>query len=637
MSKKIAQLDKGGMKRVLGVADLFGVGLGDLGSSIYYALGITAFYALGATPIALLLAGVVFACTSLTYAEMSSVLQDAGGSASFSRKAFNDLISFIAGWGLLLDYIVTISISSYSVGPYLSIFFPIFNQTTAKVIFSIAIILGMILLNIKGGKHSAKFSLWLTSLAVVTQVLIIGIGVVTLVNFPELFSHMKIGGKNLLWSPSWGQFWHGVAMAMVAYTGIESMSQLSSEARNPGKTVPRAILLAMGMLLFLYLGISITALSAVTPQQLSTTYMEDPIAGIVSALPIGSAFLGPWVGFLAAFILVSAANAGLIGASRLSFNMGEFYQLPKFFYNLHKRFRTPYIALTFFGIAAALIIIWSGGRLTFLADLYNFGAMLAFFSAHTSLLLHRIRFPDVERPFKVPFNIPIGKGRSLPVTAIIGAFATAAVWVLVVVSKPDGRYLGLAWLGIGLLMYFFHRRQYEISPVGRVEIEKVKIEDYKDLSIKKILVPTRGHLATETIIIAVNIAKMLGAELTIVHVVEVSFLMPLNTNLLAGATYSEAVLNRASAIATESGVKHKTLTIRSRSVVKAVLDMVEKEHFDLVLVGTKSKTAVGPVTEEIVKKAKCKVWICRSFDESGKGESPSDKVYQKSEGSEEEI
>ena len=110
----IVQIEKEGLMRGLRVRDLFAVGYSDVGSSIYYALGITALYALGATPLALALAGIAFFCTALTYAEMSSALPEAGGSASFARHAFNDLVSFIAGWALLLDYIVTIAISRRS-------------------------------------------------------------------------------------------------------------------------------------------------------------------------------------------------------------------------------------------------------------------------------------------------------------------------------------------------------------------------------------------------------------------------------------------------------------------------------------------------------------------------------------------
>ncbi len=613
--RKITQIDRGKMKRVLGLFDLFAVGYGDLGSSIYYALGITALYALGATPIALLLAGVVFVCTALTYAEMSSVISESGGSASYSRKAFNDLISFIAGWGLLLDYIVTIAISSYSVAPYLSYFFPILKSVQGKIIFTILMILGLLGINIRGSKHSTRLSIVLTFLTIFTQLAIIVIGAITLVRLPDLIKHVVIGGSDKLWSPTWAEFWHGVAMAMVAYTGIESMTQLSSEARAPSKTVPRAIMLSMGTLLVVYAGISVVALSALTPQSLSTTYLEDPISGIVQGLPFGGALLAPWVGILGAVILMVAANAGLMGASRLSFNMGECFQLPRVFYNLHKKYKTPYVSLILFAALASLIVIWSWGKIAFLADLYNFGAMMAFFCAHLSLIMHRIKYPKKERPFRVPFNIPFGKAR-IPVTALFGVVSTFSVWCLVVITKPDGRYLGLGWIIIGLCIYFFHRKRHDLPAAGKVEIEKIQISDYKEHKIKKILLPTRGHLATETVIIGCDLARLYDAELTVVHVVEVSYMMPINTSLLQRETYSEAILNRAKAIGIEKKVKMHVKMVRDRSVVRVICDLVSNEGFDLVILGVRKPTSLGPVTEKILQQAQCRVWVCRSEQES---------------------
>ena len=615
MKDKISQLDKGQMKRILGVLDLFGVGYGDMGSSIYYALGITTFFALGATPIALLIAGVVFIFTALTYAEMSSVLQDAGGSASFSRKAFNDLISFIAGWGLLLDYIVTISISAYAVSPYLAYFIPILKDTPVKISFSLAIVIGLMFLNIRGSKHSTRVSLWLTVMTLITQIGIVIFGIAMLVNFSEFISHLRIGGEDKLWSPSYNEFLHGIAMAMVAYTGIESMSQLSAEAINPGKTVPRAIIITMVTLILMYLGISLVALSAITPQELTSSYLEDPISGIVTAFPYGKHILAPWIGLLASVILISAANAGLIGASRLSFNMGEFFQLPRFFYHLHSKYMTPYTSLIFFGICAGFILIASRGQLSFLADLYNFGAMLAFFSAHMSLIVHRIRFPDEKRPFMVSLNIPIA-GRKIPITAILGAFATASVWILVVVTKPYGRYLGFIWMIFGLFMYFFHRRQYKISPIGKVEVEKVKIDNYKNLEIKKILLPTRGTLRVETIQIGVMLAKAYDAVLVVVHIIEVPVMLPLSTNLLQREVYSSQVLSRAKAIALEKGVRVETRTLRSRSVKKSIVDIGNKEDFDLIVLGSQNKHIAGAIVDYVTSNIKSsRVWVCKSGSE----------------------
>lgn len=607
----ILQVERGKMRRVLGVLDLFAVGYGDLGSSIYYALGITALFALGATPIALFLAGIVFVCTAFTYAEMSSVTSESGGSASYSRKAFNDLISFIAGWGLLLDYIVTIAISSYAVAPYLAFFIPSLHMTWVKIIFTLVLIACLLLVNLRGSQHSTRLSIFLTTLTLLTQLSIIVIGSLTLVSLPKLIHHFTIGGPDQLWSPTWTQFWHGVAMAMVAYTGIESMTQLSSEAKNPSKTVPRAILLAMGTLLIVYMGISVVALSALTPQDLSTRYLENPISGIVQALPFGGTILASWVGLLGAVILLVAANAGLMGASRLAFNMGEFFQLPRAFYTLHKKHKTPYVALSIFALFAAIIIVWSRGKISFLADLYNFGAMLAFFCAHLSLIIHRIKYPEQKRPFRVPLNLPFGRYR-IPITAIIGAISTLLVWFLVVITKPDGRYLGIAWILLGLVMYFAHRRRYELSPVGRVQIEKIEVKDYEQAPIKKILLPTRGHLATDTLLTGCDIAKLYGAELIVLHVIEVSYMMPINTTLLHREAYSEAVLKRAQAIAREKNIRIQSRVLRHRSVSQAICELIDNEKIDLTIVGMRKSTALGPVTERILQQATSRVWICRS-------------------------
>ncbi|MBI5274691.1 MAG: universal stress protein [Chlamydiales bacterium] len=615
-SKKttVARIDKGSLRRILSVADLFAIGYGDLGSSIYYALGITALYALGATPIALMLAGLVFACTALTYAEMSSVMHEAGGSASYSRKAFNDLISFIAGWALMLDYIVTIAISSYSIAPYLSYFFPILNLTFCKIAFTILIVFVLFILNTIAVKSSTRLSVVLTALTIITQTIVIIIGLITLFKLPAFISHLQINGIDKLWSPSWKDFIKGVAMAMVAYTGIESMAQLSAEAKNPSKTVPKAILLAMTMLILMYFGISTVALAAVNPQLLSTLYLEDPLAGIVEKLPFGSAILSPWIGLLGAVLLFVAANAGLIGASRLSFNMGEYYQLPKLFYRLHPRFKTPFVALGIFAILASVIVVWSRGSLSFLANLYNFGAMLAFFSAHIALIVHRIRFSKVERPFKIPFSLKI-KGYEIPISAIIGALATITVWVIVVITKADGRYLGLGWLMLGLIMYGFYRRKEQLDITGSIQIEKIKIEEFKHLEIKKILVPTRGGLQTEAVQIACLVAKLFGAEVKALNILEIPFSFPLNTRLVDREEKAHAALKRAEAIAREIGVPIQLEIVYSRSIDRAIIEKARAEDIDLVILGASEEGVISSsnsVNDQVLKEMSCRVWICKN-------------------------
>lgn len=614
LTTKITELSKGSMKQVMTVGDVFAVGYGDLGSSIYYALGLTALYALGAAPIALAIAGLVFVCTALTYAEMSSMRMALGGSSGFSRYAINDLVSFIAGWALLLDFIVTIAISAYSSIPYLSYFFPIFEQTQPKIIASIGVIVLLFLLNFFGSRHSTRMSWILTVLIILTQVVLIVIGAYSLLNIKTLFHHLKIGAGTL-WSPTWGEFWKGTTMAMVAYTGIESMAQLTAETKKPEKTVPRAIISAAVVLIFMYFGISIVALSAVTPQVLSTTYLENPVAAIASVLPFGKAILGPWVSLLGSIILIIAANAGLVGASRIAFRMGEYHQLPGFLYDLHAKFKTPVRTLGLFAILAILVILGSKGSLVVFADLYNFGAMLAFFTAHLSLIFLRFRKPELERPFKISFGIPWGKGRRIPISACVGLVMTFAVWLNVIIFKIEGRYLGFAWCAFGIITYILFRRKEHIAPIKTLEIEKITVPGYEKIHFEKILVPTRGGGGTETVQIACELAKLYKAELTAVHIIEVPFSMSIETPLYYKMQEAEASIKRAEAIARDVGVEVDLQIIRSRSVSKVIVDIATEGKYDLIIIGSTmpTKTALfknlSAVTEEVLKHAPCKVMV----------------------------
>lgn len=614
--RKVVTLEKGSLQRLIGIPALYAIGYGDVGSSIYYALGVTTLYALGAAPLALALAGITFFCTVLTYAELAAAMPESGGSCAFARRAFNDLISFIAGWALLLDYIVTIAISTYSVGPYLSFFFPALKTSVGNIPFALGITGLLLLINIIGIRESTRISLLLCIFDIVTQLSIIVIGGITLLNLPTLWHHMQIGVANVDWSPTWPQFMKGVGMAMVAYIGIESIAQLAGEAKNPGKSVPKAMFITMVTLFVMYFGISLVALSAMHPKTLSTTYLEDPIAGIAAAMPIGGNILGPWVGILGGTILFVAANAGLIGASRLTFSMGEYIQLPRIFYKLHPRFKTPYVSLIAFALLSSLIILIAK-KLTFIAELYNFGAMLAFSLAHLSMIGLRIREPDMERPFKVRGNIRLGK-YEIPITAVIGVLATFAVWVDVILTKPAGRNLGFLWMALGIGTYLYYRHEKHLPAGQRIEIEKVEMPEYKDIPIKKILVPTLGGPSTETVQHAAKIAREYDAELNALYVIEIPASLPLDTFFPEKLVAADSALERAQAIASEYGVVSvQTHVLQSREAGAAIVETAKEGQFDLVVVGVRtqkgrSSLTLGRTVDYVLRNAPCRVWIITS-------------------------
>ena len=188
--------------------------------------------------------------------------------------------------------------------------------------------------------------------------------------------------------------------------------------------------------------------------QLATVYEADPLQGIVQNLP-GSldwmkVVLSPWIAILAATILVIGTNAGIIGSSRLAYSMSLHKQLPPILGRVHRTRFTPYVSIALFGAVAALLI--TPGSISFLADLYAFGAMISFTVAHVCVVALRFKMPDFERPWRTPINIPF-RGKSIPVLAVIGALGTVTVWVVVVLTHAEGRAVGFAWMGIGIVVY----------------------------------------------------------------------------------------------------------------------------------------------------------------------------------------
>ena len=451
------------LRRVLGIPGLFSAGYGDVGSSIYYALGIVAIVALGATPIVLALAGIIYIFNALTYAEGGAMIPEAGGSASFARHGLNDLAGFIAGWGLMLSYIVTMAISAYTIPPYLAYFWPIMSEPVVNTAVSMGIIMFLMLINVVGVRESSGMNIFFIAVDILTQLTLVTLGILLILgpNPGILFEHMFGQGN---W-PTTENLVFGIAIAALCFTGVETVSQLAEETRRPAEKIPRAYILMIVAVLVLFAGISLVALSAMTPQVLGDPingWARDPVAGIAANLPSETlqSIFAPLVAVLAATILLTATNAGLLGISRLTFNLSSHGQLPATFGRIHHRFRTPYVAIILFCLVAIFMLspgFFNPGFFTDLGALYVFGSLLCFALAHASILGLRVKKPELSRPFKLGLNIAI-KGRELPLTAILGLLTTAAIWMVVVATQPFSRWGGIIWMVIGVVVYLAYRR-----------------------------------------------------------------------------------------------------------------------------------------------------------------------------------
>ena len=446
------------LRRVLGIAAVFSAGYGNVGSSIYYALGIVALVAMGATPIALGIAGILFIFTALTYAEGTAMLPEAGGSASFARHGFNDLAGFVAGWALMLSYIVTISISAFTIPPYLGYFWePFKDSPIIGTITSIGIVFFLMSINVFGIKETSIINIGAAIIDITTQVSLIVIGFILLFDPTVLFQRIITN-----W-PTTENLILGIALASIAYTGIETMSQMAEETRQPEKKVPKALIMMIVTVLVIFAGISIVSLSAMPPSELASEWSRDPVAGIAAHLPLEllRTILKPLIAILAGTILLIATNAGLIGVSRLAFSLGRHKLIPPALGRIHPRFKTPYISIILFSIIALLVLtpgFFAANVFKNMGALYAVGSLLAFMFAHASILSLRLRKPDLPRPFKLGWNIRV-KGRELPISTIAGLAATTIIWIIILITQPYSRWIGLAWMVGGLILYYLYRRK----------------------------------------------------------------------------------------------------------------------------------------------------------------------------------
>jgi len=433
-----------------------------VGSSIYYALGIVVLVAMGATPLALGIAGILFIFTALTYAEGTAMLPEAGGSASFARHGFNDTAGFTAGWALMLSYIVTIAISAFTIPPYLGYFWdPFKDSPVIGTAASMGIVLFLMTINVIGVKETSIINIGATILDITTQVSLVVIGFI-LIFSPAVVWHRIIDN----W-PTAENLILGIALATIAYTGIETMSQMAEETRQPERRVPQALVLMIVAVLVIFAGISVVSLSAMTPEQLASEWSRDPVAGIAASLPLNllQSILKPLIAILAGTILLIATNAGIMGISRLAFSLGSHKLVPSALSRVHHQFKTPYISILLFSIAALVILVpgfFAVDVFENMGALYAFGSLLAFMFAHASILSLRIRKPELPRPFKLGWNLKI-KGYELPISTVIGLVATGVIWLIILIAQPYSRWAGIVWMVVGLTIFYFYRRKQQAS------------------------------------------------------------------------------------------------------------------------------------------------------------------------------
>jgi len=584
------------LERVLGTPALFATAYGNVGSSIYYALGLVAGIALGLTPLVFVVSGLIFAATAATYAEGTVRFPEAGGSSSFARNAFNELVSFVAAWAQMLNYVITIAISAFFVPHYLSIFWSPLRENPWDVVGGAIVIALLVLLNIVGIREAARLNIFLAVIDFATQLLLVLIG------FALIFSPHQVFSGNLHWgvAPTWSSFFLAIPIAMIAYTGIETVSNLAEEARDPARDIPRSISWVAAAVFAIYFTLPLIALSALPVRHVAGGFetrlgeppekggfANDPVLGLVEHLGLhGTVLSGAkiYVGILASTILLIATNAGVIGASRITYAMASHRQLPEIFRRLHPKFKTPWLSLLVFaGIISIAVIL--PGKTTFLGDMYAFGAMLSFTIAHASVLALRVKRRDREMRFRARPNLRVG-GVDWPLFAIFGGLGTAAAWLVVVVQKQDARWVGFGWIALGLILYTVYRRYVVKAPLRETLRAPILIGPAAALEYRSILVPVKpGRVSEEAIDFACRLSSERGSYIAAVSVVIVPLELPLDAELPEAEAAANKALDTAVAIGELYGVYVVGRLLRARSPGRAIVREAERRQTEIIVLG----------------------------------------------------
>ena len=622
------------LERVLGTPALFATAYGNVGSSIYYALGLTAVYALGLTPLVFLVAGIVFAMTAATYAEGTVLYPEAGGSSSFARHAFNELVSFGAAWAQMLVYVVTVATSAFFVPHYLSIFWEPLKTNPWDIVGGAVVIVVLVTLNIVGVQEAAKLSIVLAVLDFATQVLLVLLG------FFLVFSP-TILVDNIHWgvAPTWSNLALAVPVAMLAYTGVETVSNLAEEAREPARSVPDAYKLVAGAVFAIYLTLPLIALSALPVKEIDgklTTllalppeqggYANDPILGLVENLGVSGSLLRVlqiYVGVLAATILFIATNAGVIGASRVTYSMASYRQIPEVFRRLHPKFKTPVLSLVIFaGIAPILVIL--PGDVNFVGTLYSFGATLSFTVAHFSLVRLRIKQKDsTETFYQARPNLRL-RGIDWPVFAIAGGIATGASFLVILSQNPTTRWVGLGWIASGLAFYIVYRRRWVRASLGGTVKAPPAFGPALALEYRRLLVPiVSGQPSDDALDVACSLAAERGARIVALNVLEVPLGRPLDDDLHELEDAANHQLDEAIAIGDSYGVRVLDRLVRARSAGPAIIEEAERRGTEIIVIGTPRKSLTGTqravfgrTVDYVLRHAPCRVMVTASPDEA---------------------
>ena len=623
------------LRRSLGSPALFAIIWTSLASAVYFSLGVVARHALGLTPLVFVFAGVFFGLAAMTYVEGASLHQERGGSTVFARYAFNELISFIAGWAILLDYVILIAVTALTATSYLGAFYRPIGHGAVQVLVALAIIAYVAVRNVRGFSTTRTQRIAaLVILDLALQLLIIVLGLALFLNFHTLTGPIKLGH-----SPRWSEILYALTITTVAFTSLESASGLAGEVAISRRGLKRLLASATASVFVVYVGIALVAVTALPVHRghtvLGNRHLNAPVVGIVERFhPHALAqTLKYVVAAAAAVTLVAAANSAMMGLGRLGYSLATNRQIPSALGRLHSRRSTPFVLIGVAALLAGALVI--PRDLDLLVGIFAFGAMLGFTIAHLSIVVLRFREPDRLRPYRTPLSVQL-RGAAVPLPAVIGATVSFGLWISVLVLHTGARYVGLAWMAGGLLLYVIYRTTQGKPLLRRVTVAEATLRaEAPQRDYGSILVPVLGTPLDDDIVQTAALlvsgsptdeAAIDHATIEAIWIFEVPMSLPLDARLPENQIRdARTALARAKVIGEEyTGVEVATAMVRARRTGYAIVEEARRRGVEAIVLGAEEPSlirggavlggragrrdsVIGETSRYVVAKAHCRV------------------------------
>jgi basic amino acid/polyamine antiporter, APA family len=618
--------------RGLGEPALFAITLSAVVSGLYITVGVVAEDALGLTPVVFLVAGLFLVATLLTYIEGSSLHPERGGASSVARYAFNEFWSFLAGWAILLDYMIVMAIGAIAITNYVAGVWDVADEGGAHVAIVSVCFAFVIAQNIRGLTAERLGTVLRLSLANIAVLAVLA--VVALVQTFD--ASMLVDSVDLGTTPTWEDAFFAFGVSAVAAVGIEAASGLAGEVRVGRRRLRRFAYAAGGAAFVLILAVSLAAIMALpvvdgeTP--LAGPYLEAPMIGVAAALD------PDWLSDAARYVvavgavtlLLAAMNGQMLGIARLGYSLATNRQIPSLAGRLHGSRGTPYVVISIAGLIGFGLALTDD--VVFLAGVFAFGAMITFGLAHLSVVVLRFREADRPSAFRMPLSIRVGSG-SVPLPAAAGVLLSAAAWASVVLLHSGGRIVGTIWIVLGLTLYVTHRKSMGRSLTQRFTIPAEALQSRAQAEYGSILVPVFGEPLDDEIVgtagrLAAERADEAegGAVLEALYVFEIPMSLPIDARVPEERVKdAKRVLARAKEVGEEyEGVEVATAMVRGRSAGQAIVAEARRRGVEAIVLAAEEPSRVrgGPIlggrgrardrfvgetTRYVIEKAPCKV------------------------------